>query len=71
MNFILKARREEQIQAAHDEAMFGTSAAPPPVVSDSEPEKEDNEKDDKRKGLVSSLLSESVRDLYVIMDMVN
>ncbi|KAF7806126.1 serine/Arginine-related protein 53 [Senna tora] len=56
----VKARREEQIQAAHEEAMFGASAIPPPIISDSEPEKENNEKEDKRKDLATSLLSESV-----------
>ncbi|KAI9087641.1 hypothetical protein K1719_030511 [Acacia pycnantha] len=56
----VEARREEQIKAAHEEAMFGAPAFPPSIVSDSEPERENNEKEDNRKDLVTSLLSESV-----------
>ncbi|XLR32829.1 hypothetical protein S83_060729, partial [Arachis hypogaea] len=52
------ARREEQIQAAHDEAMFGASALPPPTSTDSEPERE-NEKEVDKKAVVTSLLSET------------
>ena len=55
----IEARREEQIQAAHDEAMFGTSALPPPTSTDSEPERE-NEKEVDKKAIVTSLLSEAV-----------
>ncbi|QHO27601.1 uncharacterized protein DS421_7g209440 [Arachis hypogaea] len=54
----LKARREEQIQAAHDKAMFGASALPPPTSTDSEPERE-NEKEVDKKAVVTSLLSET------------
>lgn len=71
MSIIKKARREEQIQAAHEEAMFGASTLPPPVNSDSEPERENNEKEDNRKDLVTSLLSESVSDFYAVNDVVN
>ncbi|RYR46538.1 hypothetical protein Ahy_A07g032269 isoform B [Arachis hypogaea] len=56
----LKARREEQIQAAHDKAMFGASALPPPTSTDSEPERE-NEKEVDKKAVVTSLLSETWR----------
>ncbi|XP_028784046.1 serine/Arginine-related protein 53 [Neltuma alba] len=56
----VEARREEQIKAAHEEAMFGAPVLPPSTVSDSEPERENNEKEDNRKDLVTSLLSESV-----------
>ena len=59
IHFLIKARREEQIQAAHDEAMFGTSALPPPTSTDSEPERE-NEKEVDKKAVVTSLLSETV-----------
>ncbi|RYR42665.1 hypothetical protein Ahy_A08g039121 isoform A [Arachis hypogaea] len=52
------ARREEQIQAAHDKAMFGASALPPPTSTDSEPERE-NEKEVDKKAVVTSLLSET------------
>lgn len=55
----VEAKREEQIQAAHEEAMFGATAHPPPISTDSEPEKE-NEKDVDKKELVTSLLSETV-----------
>ncbi|XP_045789088.1 RNA-binding protein 25 [Trifolium pratense] len=56
----IESKREEQIQAAHDEAMFGGTSHPPPTTStDSEPERKNEEVDDK-KDLVSSLLSETV-----------
>ncbi|XP_061360289.1 uncharacterized protein LOC133304301 [Gastrolobium bilobum] len=54
----VEARREEQIQAAHEEAMFGATAVPPPTSTDSEPERESEEVD--KKGLVTSLLNETV-----------
>ncbi|QHO07741.1 uncharacterized protein DS421_14g466400 [Arachis hypogaea] len=44
----IEARREEQIQAAHDEAMFGALALPPPTSTDSEPEKENEKEVDKK-----------------------
>ncbi|XP_058762523.1 uncharacterized protein LOC131635899 [Vicia villosa] len=57
----LESKREEQIQAAHDEAMFGATAPPPPTIStDSEPERENEKEVDNKKDLVSSLLSETV-----------
>ncbi|CAL5198305.1 unnamed protein product [Lathyrus oleraceus] len=56
-----ESKREEQIQAAHDEAMFGATAPPPPTIStDSEPERENEKEVDHKKDLVSSLLSETV-----------
>ncbi|BAT76645.1 hypothetical protein LR48_Vigan01g276600 [Vigna angularis] len=55
----VQARREEQIQAAHEEAMFGTPALPPPTSTDSEPERE-NEKEVDKKNMVTSLLSETL-----------
>ncbi|WJX94267.1 hypothetical protein P8452_75703 [Trifolium repens] len=56
----IESKREEQIQAAHDEAMFGGTSHPPPTTStDSEPERK-NEEVDNKKDLVSSLLSETV-----------
>ncbi|XLR47147.1 hypothetical protein S83_031807 [Arachis hypogaea] len=57
--FLIKARREEQIQAAHDEAIFGASALPPPTSTDNEPERE-NEKEVDKKTVVTSLLSETM-----------
>ncbi|XLT24411.1 hypothetical protein HN873_055703, partial [Arachis hypogaea] len=59
IHFLIKARREEQIQAAHDEAMFGASALPSPTSTDSLPERE-NEKEVDKKAVVTSLLSETV-----------
>ncbi|RYQ82495.1 hypothetical protein Ahy_B10g101084 [Arachis hypogaea] len=59
IHFLIKARREEQIQAAHDEAMFGALALPPLTSTDSEPERE-NEKEVDKKAVVTSLLSETV-----------
>lgn len=57
---ILKARREEQIKAAHDEAMFGASAVPPCITSESEPEVDDSEKKNNESGNATSLFSEKV-----------
>ncbi|XP_027331688.1 probable ATP-dependent RNA helicase DDX46 [Abrus precatorius] len=54
----VEARREEQIQAAHEEAMFGATTHPPPISTDSEPERENEEVD--KKQVVTSLLSETV-----------
>ncbi|KAG2675764.1 hypothetical protein I3760_12G021000 [Carya illinoinensis] len=55
-----EARREEQIKAAHDEAMFGASSLQPSISTDSEPEGEDDKKENDENGLVTSLLSEKV-----------
>ncbi|KAK7347209.1 hypothetical protein VNO80_21736 [Phaseolus coccineus] len=55
----VEARRKEQIQAAHEEAMFGATALPPPTSTDSEPERED-EKEVAKNDLVTTLLSETV-----------
>ena len=59
IHFLIKARREEQIQAAQNEAMFGASALPPPTSTNSEPERE-NKKEVDKKAVVTSLLSETV-----------
>ncbi|KAJ4712246.1 arginine/serine-rich protein PNISR-like isoform X1 [Melia azedarach] len=56
----IEARREEHIKAAHDEAMFGASAVPPSVSSDSEPEPDNGEKNSNDSDLASSLFSETV-----------
>lgn len=58
----VKARREEQIKAAHDEAMFGVSSLPPSINTESEPEMEDNKKESTENGVASSLLSEKVHN---------
>lgn len=60
--WILKARREEQIKAAHDEAMFGASAVPPSVSSDSEPEPDSSEKKSSDGDIATSLFSENVNN---------
>jgi hypothetical protein len=56
----IQTRREEQIKAAHDEAMFGASSLPPSGSPESEPEMEDNKKESNENGTVASLLSEKV-----------
>ncbi|KAJ0048022.1 hypothetical protein Pint_15360 [Pistacia integerrima] len=56
----IEARREEQIKAAHDEAMFGASAVPPSITSDSEPEVDDSEKKNNQSGVATGLFSEKV-----------
>jgi hypothetical protein len=49
--------------------MFGGTSHPPPTTStDSEPERK-NEEVDNKKDLVSSLLSETVSDLHTTADM--
>lgn len=49
--------------------MFGGATAPPPPISiDSEPEKENEKEVDNKKELVSSLLSETVSNLYTTTD---
>lgn len=55
-----EAKREEQIKAAHDEAMFGASSLRPSISTESEPEVEDDKKESNENGLVTSLLSEKV-----------
>lgn len=54
----MKARREEQIKAAHDEAMFGAPSLPPSINTESEPKVEDSEKESNENGFVTNLLSE-------------
>lgn len=50
--------------------MFGAPAPPPPTSStDSEPERENEKEVDNKKDLVSSLLSETVSDLYTTKNM--
>ncbi|XWS51034.1 hypothetical protein CRYUN_Cryun12cG0141600 [Craigia yunnanensis] len=56
----IEAKREEQIKAAHDEAIFGTSTVSLSVTADSEPEEENLKKDSNDNGLATSLLSEKV-----------
>ncbi|GLT50672.1 hypothetical protein SLA2020_241410 [Shorea laevis] len=56
----IETRREEQIKAAHDEAIFGSSTVPVSVTVNSESEGEDKEKDSNNNRLAASLLSERV-----------
>ena len=56
----VQTRREEQLKAAHDEAMFGGSTIPPSIVTDDELELENDTKESNGSGLVSSLINEKV-----------
>ncbi|KAE8675517.1 rhodanese-like domain-containing protein 8 [Hibiscus syriacus] len=55
----IEAKREEQLKAAHDEAIFGTTASLSAKL-DSEPEEENLEKDNNDNGAATGLLSEKV-----------
>ncbi|XP_052873970.1 uncharacterized protein LOC108470259 isoform X1 [Gossypium arboreum] len=54
----IEKRREEQLKAAHDEAIFGTSTASLSVTADSEPEEENLKKDSNDNAVAAGLLSE-------------
>ncbi|GLT48086.1 hypothetical protein SLA2020_217270 [Shorea laevis] len=56
----IETRRGEQIKAAHDEAIFGSSTVPVSVTVNSESEEEDKKKDSNNNGLAANLLSERV-----------
>ncbi|KAI3454594.1 hypothetical protein Pfo_011257 [Paulownia fortunei] len=57
----VEARREEEIKAAHDEAMFGGSSyPPPPAETDDEAEGESHRKENIESVTVASLLSDQV-----------
>ncbi|XVE54898.1 hypothetical protein DITRI_Ditri03aG0119100 [Diplodiscus trichospermus] len=56
----IEARREEQIKAAHDDAIFGTSKVSLPVTVDTEPKEENPKTYSNDNGLATSLLSEKV-----------
>lgn len=62
----MKARKEEAIKAAHDEAMFGAPVLPGSMISDSEPEASNNEKESNRAEVTKGLLSEKVSDFMRI-----
>ncbi|MBA0736661.1 hypothetical protein Gogos_010185, partial [Gossypium gossypioides] len=57
----IEKRREEQLKAAHDEAIFGTSTASLSVTADSEPEEENLKMDSNDNAVATGLLSEKVR----------
>ncbi|KAL0342764.1 UNVERIFIED_CONTAM: hypothetical protein Scaly_1939000 [Sesamum calycinum] len=56
----VEARKEEEIKAAHDEAMFGGSSYPPPAETDDEAEKESQIQENIESAPVTSLLSTQV-----------
>ncbi|KAK4394580.1 hypothetical protein Sango_1612300 [Sesamum angolense] len=56
----VEARKEEEIKAAHDEAMFGGSSYPPPEETDDEAEKESQIQENIESAPVTSLLSTQV-----------
>uniref|UniRef100_A0A5B7BD23 Uncharacterized protein n=1 Tax=Davidia involucrata TaxID=16924 RepID=A0A5B7BD23_DAVIN len=56
----VEARREEEIKAAHDEAMFGASSILPSVSTDDEANWEDNKKESNDAAPVTSLISDTV-----------
>lgn len=57
---LVKARKEEEMKAAHDEAMFGGSSYPPPAVADIEAEDESHRKENMDNTAVKSLLNDQV-----------
>lgn len=57
-----KTRREEQIKAAHDEAMFGASSIPPSVTTEDEIDQENKKNESSESAPATSLLSDTVRD---------
>ncbi|XP_039011069.1 splicing regulatory glutamine/lysine-rich protein 1-like isoform X3 [Hibiscus syriacus] len=62
----IEARWEEQLKAAHDEAIFGTTASLS-VEIDSEPEEENLEKDNNDNGVATGLLSEKVSGFMIYL----
>ncbi|KAJ4851390.1 hypothetical protein Tsubulata_006710 [Turnera subulata] len=56
----VEARREEQIKAAHDEAMFGAPSIPNSNPSDTEPEADNGRKEGNETSVTVSLLNEKV-----------
>lgn len=56
----LKARKEEEIKAAHDEAMFGVSSYTQPAETDDEDEAANPRKENIESVPVTSLLSDQV-----------
>lgn len=56
----MKARREEQIKTAHDDAMFGAPSLLASVASDNEIEMDNNRIESQDTDHASSLLNEKV-----------
>ncbi|CAI9787276.1 unnamed protein product [Fraxinus pennsylvanica] len=59
---VVKAKKEEDIRDAHDEAMFGASSLALHVETDNEAEEDNNTKENVTSSPVKSLLSDQVRD---------
>lgn len=61
-----KARRAEELKTAHDDAMFGGPSALPSIISNDEPEAEDEEvpRGKHNDPEPSSLVSEKVNKKY-------
>ncbi|XP_043712544.1 uncharacterized protein LOC122661263 [Telopea speciosissima] len=56
----VEARREEEIKAAHDKAMFGAPTAPPLVIPDEVPTKETEIKQSNENSAVKDLVNDKV-----------
>ncbi|KAJ4963364.1 hypothetical protein NE237_023303 [Protea cynaroides] len=56
----VEAKREEEIKAAHDEAMFGAPTAQPPVIADEVPSKETERKERNENTIIADLISDKV-----------
>ncbi|KAJ8772945.1 hypothetical protein K2173_028122 [Erythroxylum novogranatense] len=63
---VIEARREEQLKAAHDEAIFGAPTLPLSIAPDRELETDNNKKDCSQTELANSLLSEKVGFLCLV-----
>ncbi|CAA3015754.1 Hypothetical predicted protein [Olea europaea subsp. europaea] len=57
---VVEAKKEEDIKAAHDEAMFGASSLPLHADTDNEEEEDNNTKEENGSSPVKSLLSNQV-----------
>ncbi|KAL2482471.1 hypothetical protein Fot_43915 [Forsythia ovata] len=57
---VVEAKKEEDIKAAHDEAMFGASSLPLRAETDNEAEQDNNAKENVESSPVRSLLSDQV-----------
>lgn len=60
---ILKARRDREIKAAHDEAIFGVSSLPPDPETAEQEEAEIVKKETHESTQSTNLLSDQVRDI--------
>lgn len=60
---IVKAKREDEIKAAHDEAMFGVSSVPPSADTDSDVEGDNNKLPSTETAPVTNFISNQVREI--------